>query len=65
MSNPVTYMPIDCAVLWSQNIKVVTTGKIAQIWNSSAEFWTCYLTDEKNFKAVVMDYISIRSYIVW
>ena len=47
------YMAIDRAVLWSQDIQVVATGKTR---NFSAEFWTCCLTHEKNFNAVVMDY---------
>ena len=51
-------MAIAATVLWSQDIKVVDTGKIAQLRKSAAEFWTCCLTHEKNFNTVVGDYIS-------
>ena len=51
-------MAIAATVLWSQDIKVVATGIIAQLRNSAAEFWTCCLTHEKNFNAEVVDYIS-------
>ena len=55
-----TYMAIVATVLWSHNIKVITTGKITQLWNSGADFCTCCLPHKKNCNAVVMDYISIR-----
>ena len=50
------------ATLLSQDIKVLATGKIAQLWNSVAEFWIYCLTHKKNFNAVVINYISVRSY---
>ena len=49
------------ATLLSQDIKVLATGKIAQLWNSAAEFWIYCLTHKNNFNAVVINYISVKS----
>ena len=44
---------------------ITSSGTNHKMWNSGGELWPCCLTDEKNFTAIMMDYIIIRCYDVW